>query len=101
MVFLCLKFHLVKSNTSFYLCLMSNSQRQRGILKNKLLRYKDILDLYNEKKTEDIPTTVVWRKWIYPTFHISRTTLYTILETPVQRDLNKIKEQEDKPLKLF
>jgi len=80
---------------------MSNKQRQTGIKKNKLLRYKAILDLYNEKKTEDIPVTVVWRKWIYPKFFISRTTLYTILETPVQRDLNKIKEQEDKPLKLF
>ena len=80
---------------------MSNKQRQTGIKKNKLLRYKAILDLYNEKKTEDIPVTVVWRKWIYPKFFISRTTLYTILETPVQRELNKIKEQEDKPLKLF
>lgn len=80
---------------------MSKQSRQLGIKKNKLLRYKSILELYNEKKTDDIPVTVVWRKWIYPKFHISRTTLYTILETPVQRELNKIKEQEDNQLKLF
>lgn len=80
---------------------MSNLQRQKGIQKNKLLRYKDILDLYNEKKTPDIPVTVIWRKYIYPKFHISRTTLYTILETPVVRELKKLKEQENNQLKLF
>ena len=80
---------------------MSKQSRKLGITKNKLLRYKDVLDLYNEKKTDDISVMVVWRKWIYPKFHISRTTLYTILETPVQRELNKIKEQEDNQLKLF
>ena len=81
---------------------MSKTEKQKaGILRNKLLRYQDVIDLYNEKKTEDIPTVVVWRKWIYPKFHISRTTLYTILETPVVRELKKIKEQEDNQLKLF
>jgi len=43
------KIHLVQFNIQFHLCLMSNLQQQKGILKNKLLRYKDILYLYNEK----------------------------------------------------
>ena len=70
---------------------MTMKERQKqGIQKNKLLRYKQILELYKEKKTEDIPTTVIWRKYIYPQYFISRTTLYTILGTPVNRELQKI-----------
>lgn len=68
---------------------MKERQKQ-GIQKNKLLRYKQILELYQAKKTEDIPTTVIWRKYIYPQYFISRTTLYTILGTPVNRELQKI-----------
>ncbi|MBK5213620.1 MAG: hypothetical protein JJE55_08180 [Flavobacteriaceae bacterium] len=74
---------------------------QRGIQKNKLLRYQSILDLYLEKKTEDIPDTVIWRKYIYPTFHISRRTLVTILGTPVNKELKEIKAVEDAQISLF
>ena len=74
---------------------MSKRQKQQGVLKNKLLRYKDVLDLYREKKTEDISVVVVWRKYIYPKFHISRTTLYTILGTPVVKKLKEIKAIEE------
>lgn len=81
---------------------MTNRQRQQqGLQKNKLLRYKDILDLYNEKKTDDIPVSVVWRKYIYPRFHISRVTLYTILDTPVVRELKKIEAVEQQQLSMF
>ena len=58
---------------------------------NKLRRYKLIIELYNKHKTEDIPTTRVLNKYIYPTYPISRTTLYTILSTPVDK---LIKEYE-------
>ncbi|MDB0603173.1 hypothetical protein PL373_18980 [Tenacibaculum maritimum] len=81
---------------------MINCQRQQqGVQKNKLLRYKDVLDLYHEKKTEDIPVTVVWRKYIYPKFHISRTTLYTILGTPVVKELKQIHAIEQQQLSMF
>lgn len=63
------------------------TNRAKGIQINKLRKYKLILDLYNAHKTEDIPTTVVWRKYIYPVYPISRATLYTILNTPVQKEL--------------
>lgn len=47
-------------------------------------------DLYLKYKTEDIPDTVVLRKYIYPVYPISRTTLNTILNTPIDRELNKL-----------
>tara|TARA_R100000306_G_scaffold62377_2_gene69151 strand:+ start:1052 stop:1315 length:264 start_codon:yes stop_codon:yes gene_type:complete len=72
-----------------------------GLQKNKLLRYQKILDLYLEKKTEDIPDTVIWRKYIWPEFHISRRTLVTILGTPVTKELKEIKAVEDAQISLF
>jgi len=69
-----------------------STNRSLGIQKNKLLRYKLIKDLYQKHKTEDIPTTVVWRKYVYPVYPISRTTLYEILCTPIISELKKIEE---------
>lgn len=57
---------------------------------NTLLRYKNIRDLYLEHKTEDIPDTVILRKYIFPTYPISRTTLNTILNCPIDRYLSEI-----------
>lgn len=64
---------------------MANTNQKKGVQINKLKRYKLILDLYKKHKTEDIPTTVVWRKYICPVYPISRTTLYEILCTPVNK----------------
>jgi len=61
--------------------------------RNKLLRYKDILDLYLQHKNEDIPVVRVWRKYIYPQYYISRSTLYTILSTPVINELRKVEDE--------
>jgi len=69
-----------------------SSNRSLGIQKNKLMRYKLIKELYQKHKTEDIPTTVVWRKYVYPVYPISRTTLYEILCTPITSELKKIEE---------
>lgn len=81
---------------------MTKWQRQKhGIQKNKLLRYKIILDLYHQYKTEDIPDTVVLRKYIYPRFPISRTTLYEVLRTPVEKELKEIKAREEAQLSMF
>ena len=74
--------------------------RQIGTLKNKLLRYKLIKELYNKHKKEDIPTTVVLRKYISPIYPISRTTLYTILCTPVIKlltELDSLPRKENQP----
>ena len=69
---------------------MATNQRINGIQINKLKRYKLIMDLYKEHKTEDIPTTVVLKKYISPVYPISRTTLYTILCTPINKLLAEL-----------
>ncbi|MCS7472406.1 hypothetical protein [Myroides odoratimimus] len=66
------------------------TKRVAGSQLNKLRRYKLILDLYNQYKTEDIPVTVVWKKYICPVYPISCTTLYEVLNTPVYKELAKI-----------
>jgi len=81
---------------------MTKCQKQQlGVQKNKLLRYKIVLDLYKQHKTEDIPVTVVLRKYIYPKFPISRTTLYEILRTPVDKELKEIEVIESQQISLF
>lgn len=62
--------------------------------KNTLVRYKNIRDIYLQHKTEDIPDTVILRKYIYPIFAISRTTLNTILNTQIDRELLKFSTDE-------
>lgn len=69
-----------------------SANRSLGVQKNKLLRYKLVKELYKKYKTEDIPTTVVWRKYIYPVYPISRTTLYEILCTSITSELKRIEE---------
>lgn len=75
------------------------NNRIAGANINKLRRYQLILDLYIKYKTDDIATTVVWRKYIYPIYPISRTTLYAILNTPVKKELEKA--QASYQIKLF
>lgn len=81
---------------------MSKSiNRSLGSQRNKLLRYKLIKELYLKYKTEDIPTTVVWRKYICPVYPISRTTLYEILCTSVTSELQKVEEAIKNQTKLL
>lgn len=75
--------------------------RSLGVQRNKLLRYKLIKELYQKHKTEDIPTTVVWRKYICPVYPISRTTLYEVLCTSVTIELKKVEELIEKQTRLF
>ena len=63
---------------------------RKPLQRNTLLRYKNIRDLYLEHKTEDIPDTVVLRKYIFPKYPISRTTLNTILNCPIEKKLAEI-----------
>jgi hypothetical protein len=79
---------------------MSITNQSIGIQNNKLLRYKLIMDLYKQYKTEDIPTTVVWRKYICPVYPISRTTLYTILCTPVNKEIAELEALKNNQLRM-
>jgi len=80
---------------------MSLTKQAIGIQNNKLQRYRLIVALYQKHKTEDIPTTVVWRKYIFPVYPISRTTLYTILCTPIDKELKELQAIKDSQLSMF
>jgi hypothetical protein len=79
---------------------MSLTKQAIGVQNNKLMRYKLIVDLYNKHKTEDIPDTVILRKYIFPIYPISRTTLYTILTTPVDKEIAKLEAIKDMQLRM-
>ncbi|OAE92320.1 hypothetical protein [Flavobacterium psychrophilum] len=64
--------------------------RQQGALKNKLLRYKEIVNEYQSHNTQDIPLTVIWKKHIYPKYYISIGTLYNALNEPIEKQLKEI-----------
>lgn len=83
---------------------MTRLEKQRlGTKKNKLLRYQKIIDYYHQVKSENkyISITDLYKDFIYPKFCISRTTFYTILATPVKRELEKISEAEKAQPRLF
>ncbi|WP_083993734.1 hypothetical protein [Chryseobacterium koreense] len=61
---------------------------------NTLLRYKNIRDIYLQHKTEDIPDTRILKRYIYPKYPISRTTLNTILSTPIDKLLAELSSCE-------
>lgn len=69
------------------------NRRTQGQQRNKLLRYRTILDTYLQHKTEDIPFAVVWRKYVYPVHFISIGTLRNIIDTPINKQLKEIDNQ--------
>lgn len=72
---------------------MQSDKIKTGAKINKLMRYRAIKADFDLYKTEDIPTTVIWRKYIYPKWFISRTTLYNVLCTPVNKEIRELNEQ--------
>lgn len=73
---------------------MTDEQRKLLNQKNRYLRYKLIYDLYKKHKTEDIPDSVVLRKYVNPIYPISRVTLDKILTTSINRKLQEIDDIE-------
>ena len=66
----------------------------KPLQRNTLLRYKNIRDIYLQYKTEDIPDTRILKRYIYPKYPISRTTLNTILSTPIDKLLTELNSCE-------
>ena len=52
--------------------------------KNTLLKYQAIMAELDSHNLRDIPITVIWRKYIYPKYFLSRKTLYQIIKTMSQ-----------------
>jgi hypothetical protein len=73
---------------------MESNKIKLGQRKSTLLRYKAIVEEYNAHCSLDIPTTVIYRKYIQPKFFISLRTLNTILSTPINKELAEIERLE-------
>ncbi|MCK0206203.1 hypothetical protein ACT4R9_09635 [Ornithobacterium rhinotracheale] len=80
---------------------MAVTQQHIGRKRNLLRRYQDVMDEFNKHDCRIIPIAVIHRKYIYPKFHISRDTLYRILNTPIEQELEKINKQQSQQLSLF
>lgn len=52
------------------------------------------MEEFNKHDCRYIPITVIHREFIYPKFHISRDTLYRILNTPIEEELEEINRQQ-------
>ncbi|KMQ69938.1 hypothetical protein ACM39_02550 [Chryseobacterium sp. FH2] len=68
---------------------MKSTKQSLGAKRNKLLRYQQVMDEFNKHDCRYTPITVIWREFIYPKFHISRDTLYRILNTSIEEELEK------------
>lgn len=76
------------------MCFMAwSEERKKKNRLNHLLRWRKIRDVYLEHKTEDIPDTVIHKKYIYPQFFISRRTLVDILGCPIDKQLKELGEK--------
>lgn len=62
--------------------------------KNLLLRVKEINELYLEKAKIGLNTEFIYRTFIKPRYHISRSTLYEYLTIPYERQLREIAQRE-------
>lgn len=62
--------------------------------KNMLLRVKEVNELYIEKSKIGLSTEFIYRTFIAPRFHISRSTLYEYLAIPYERQLKEISQRE-------
>lgn len=73
---------------------------RKGIKRNKLLRYELYIEEYMKWKALDIPTTVIYRKYIYPKFRISLKTLNNAISTNIRKELKEF-AVDGEQLKLF
>lgn len=69
---------------------MAVTQQSIGRKKNLLHRYKLVMEEFNKHDCRYTPITVIHREFIFPKFHISRDTLYRILNTPIEEELEKV-----------
>ena len=59
-----------------------------------LFRVKEVNELYVEKAKIGLTTEFIYRTFIEPRFHISRSTLYEYLAIPYDRQLKEIYQRE-------
>lgn len=61
--------------------------------RNYLLRVRDIQNIYTEYHERGYTDVFIYKNHIYPTYKIGRTTFYSYLATPAERDLKELEEK--------
>ncbi|MCQ2351286.1 MAG: hypothetical protein MJ003_04855 [Paludibacteraceae bacterium] len=69
--------------------------------KNLLLRIKKVNELFVEKQKIGLSTEFIYRTFIFPTFHISRSTLYEYLAIPYKAQLKEIERRETEEKRIY
>lgn len=64
-----------------YICGMQVSTTAPSKRASDLFRYKTYLDELDKHDCSEVPITVIYRKYIKPKFHISRSTLYRAINS--------------------
>jgi len=65
-----------------------------------MLKYQAVMLEFEQHDCNEVPITVIWRKYIYPKYFISRQTLYRIFSTNVEETLDKVKKHGEQ-LQMF
>lgn len=63
--------------------------------KNLLCRVKEVNELFVEKQRIGLSTEYIYRTFVAPRYHISRTTLYNWLTIPYKKQLEELALQEE------
>ena len=66
-----------------------------GKRRNLLLRYQNVMKEFDQHNVQDIPITVIHRKYIYPKFFISRDTLYEIFKLDIPHELEQLELKKE------
>jgi hypothetical protein len=64
---------------------------------NTLLRIKSVVNEYKKYEHPGVPAAYIWREYIFPTYHISLSTFYDYLGTPVDRLLKARCNKPEEP----
>ena len=66
-----------------------------------LQKVKQVCELYNENKIEDVPSAVTFRKFVFPVYPMHLQTFYKFLGINYERELKKLEQKKDAQQKLF
>ncbi len=66
-----------------------------GQKRNKLLRYQAIMAEFDKYDLRSYTVMHIYRKYIRPKFNISRKTLYNVLNTDIEKELQELDQRSD------
>ncbi len=72
---------------------MNNKLMQNKRRLATLRRYQLVMQEFNKYDCTIIPVSKIYENYIYPKFYISRTTLYRIFNTPIEKELKTLEQE--------